>query len=84
MRRSEISADVFLASGLRCKTTDMQGESADMHRLAPESSDHQFDVSQSIFKTKSRNPYRLLYEIRGSDVFILTIRGLGQDYYGAK
>lgn len=57
------------------------GDSADMHGLAPESSDHPFDVYQLIFKTKSGNPYRFLYEIHGSDVFIMTIRGLGQDFY---
>ena len=56
-------------------------DSADMHGLAPESSDHLFDVFQFIFKTKSGNPYRLLYEIHGTDVFIMTIRGLGQDFY---
>ena len=57
------------------------GDSADMHGLAPESTDHSFDVFQFMFKTKSGNPYRLLYEIHGSDVFIITIRGLGQDFF---
>jgi len=55
--------------------------SADMHGLAPESNDYPFDVFQFIFKTKNGNPYRLLYEIHGSDVFIMTIRGLGQDFF---
>lgn len=60
------------------------GDSADMHGLAPESSDHPFDVYQFIFKTKSGNPYRFLYEIHGAGVFIMTIRGLGQDFYESK
>ena len=57
------------------------GHTADTHGLAPESSDHPFDVFQLMFKTKSGNPYRLLYEIHGLDVFVVTIRGLGQTFY---
>ena len=34
---------------------------ANMHGLASESTDHSFDVFQLTFKTKSGNPYRLLY-----------------------
>ena len=57
---------------------------ADSHGLAPESADHLFEVRQILFKTKSGNQYRLLYEISGSEVFIMTIRGLGQDFFGQK
>ena len=53
--------------------------SADSYGLSPESVDHPFDVHQVTFKTKSGNQYRMLYEINETAVFILTIRGVGQD-----
>ena len=55
------------------------GDTADMHGLAPESVDHSFDVFQLMFKTKHGNSYRLLYELSDMNVFIISIRGLGQD-----
>ena len=58
--------------------------SADIHGLAPESDDHAFDVYQLMFKKKIGNPYRLLYELHGTDVFAITIRGLGQNFYESK
>ncbi len=54
--------------------------SADSYALAPESVDHPFDVHQVTFKTKGGNRYRMLYEINDTAVFILTIRGVGQDF----
>ena len=53
-----------------------------MHELAPESSERLLGVYQFIFKTNHGNPHPLPDEIQGSDVFIMTIRGLGQYFYG--
>jgi plasmid stabilization system protein ParE len=47
--------------------------------LAPESADHREAIRQFIFKTKHGRPYRALFAIRERDVFVLHVRGPGQD-----
>jgi plasmid stabilization system protein ParE len=46
--------------------------------LAPENQDCNFDVRQSLFKTRRGRVYRILFFIEGKNVFILRIRGPGQ------
>jgi len=46
--------------------------------LAPESKDCDFDVRQSLFKTRRGRVYRALFFIEGQEVYILRIRGPGQ------
>ena len=48
--------------------------------LAPESSGRKLSVRQMLFKTRSGNPYRVLYSILDETVYIRTIRGLGQEF----
>jgi plasmid stabilization system protein ParE len=49
--------------------------------LAPESSDHEEDILQCLFKTRYGLMYRLLYLMRGETVYILHVRGPGQDLH---
>ena len=47
--------------------------------LAPENLDHDEDIRQIVFKTRSGRKYRALFVIRGNRVFITNLRGPGQD-----
>jgi toxin ParE1/3/4 len=55
------------------------GQRADELGLAPESADHPEAIRQFIFKTKHGRPYRALFAVRARDVFVLHVRGPGQD-----
>ena len=48
--------------------------------LAPENDDHEEEIRQVMFKTRKGNPYRLVFTIRGEEVYVFSIRGLGQDF----
>ena len=54
-------------------------ESAESCTVALESEDHPESIRQIIFKTRSGRPYRALFIVRESDVFVLHVRGPGQD-----
>ena len=45
--------------------------------LAPENDDHEEGIRQVMFKTCKGNPYRLVFTIRGEEVYVFSIRGLG-------
>lgn len=47
--------------------------------LAPESQSHSDPIQQIIFKTKRGLPYRALFSVREKNLFILHVRGPGQD-----
>jgi plasmid stabilization system protein ParE len=47
--------------------------------LAPESEGHSEPIRQIIFRTRRGRPYRALFAVRQSKVFVLHIRGPGQD-----
>ncbi|MEX0819910.1 MAG: type II toxin-antitoxin system RelE/ParE family toxin [Pirellulaceae bacterium] len=51
----------------------------DALELAPESEDHAEDIRQLLFKTGQGLIYRALFVIRDDIVFIIHIRGPGQD-----
>lgn len=55
------------------------GESADTYGAAPEDDDHDESIRQVVFKTRRGLPYRALFVVRGKDVFVLHVRGPGQD-----
>lgn len=54
-------------------------ETADHCAVAPESEDYHEVIRQVIFKTRRGRPYRALFVIRNRDVFVLHVRGPGQD-----
>jgi plasmid stabilization system protein ParE len=47
--------------------------------LAPESASYGSDIRQLLFKTRRGRTYRVLFTVVGRGVFILTVRGPGQD-----
>ena len=52
---------------------------ADHFGLAPESHDHPEPIRQALFKTRRGRSYRALFVIRDINVFVLHVRGPGQD-----
>jgi plasmid stabilization system protein ParE len=46
---------------------------------APESDEFREEIRQKLFKTSKGRRYRLLYVVRGQTVYILHVRGPGQD-----
>lgn len=47
--------------------------------VAPENDDHEEEIRHVLFKTRRGKTYRALFIIRTNTVFILHIRGPGQD-----
>jgi plasmid stabilization system protein ParE len=54
-------------------------ERADSLGLAPESDDHPTPIRQILFKTRRGRFYRALFAVRELEVFVLHVRGPGQD-----
>lgn len=46
---------------------------------SPESGDHDEKIRQKMFKTRRGRTHRLIYVLRGDTIFILHVRGAGQD-----
>ncbi|MCI0492724.1 MAG: type II toxin-antitoxin system RelE/ParE family toxin [Planctomycetes bacterium] len=53
--------------------------SADVYGLAAEDADQELEIRQITFRTRKGRDYRALYTIRGKEVFVMHIRGPGQD-----
>jgi hypothetical protein len=49
------------------------------HGEAPENEDHKETIRQKLFKTKPGSTYRRLYIIRVDVIYIIYVRGAGQD-----
>jgi plasmid stabilization system protein ParE len=47
--------------------------------FAPENDDHDAELRQLIFKTRQGHRYRAIFTIQGHRVYVLHIRGPGQD-----
>jgi plasmid stabilization system protein ParE len=58
---------------------DRLREAGDTFGLAPEDADHQEAIHQVVFKTRRGLPYRALFIVRGTLVYVLRVRGPGQD-----
>ena len=76
--RSPAGADAWYHRWL--ETLDQLQRRADSAGLAPESEDHPEAIRQVLFKTRRGRNYRALFVIRDRDVFVLHVRGPGQDY----
>lgn len=53
--------------------------SADEYGLAPESGSQSLEIRQVLFRTRRGRDYRAIYTIQNDDVFVMHIRGPGQD-----
>lgn len=51
--------------------------------LAPENDDHSVEIRHVVFNTQNGLRYRALYTVRDTTVFILHLRGPGQDLIGS-
>lgn len=58
---------------------DHLATTADQFGLAPENEDHDEGIRHVIFKTRRGRKYRALFIIRDDQVYILHVRGPGQD-----
>ena len=61
------------------ETLTRLSEQGDTLGLAPEDEDHDETIRQIIFRTRRGLPYRALFLVRGNDLFVLRVRGPGQD-----
>lgn len=75
--RSPAGAETWFKRWLEIQRT-LENQ-ADTFGIAPESEGHPSRIQQVIFKTRRGLPYRALFTIRDADVFVLHIRGPGQD-----
>ncbi|MEZ6132159.1 MAG: type II toxin-antitoxin system RelE/ParE family toxin [Planctomycetaceae bacterium] len=55
------------------------GDSPESFGLAPEDEAHEERIRQAIFKTRKGLPYRALFVQRPEAVYIIHVRGSGQD-----
>lgn len=53
-------------------------DAAEGFGVAPENERHPEPIRQVLFKTRRGRTYRALFVVRGSDVFVLHVRGPGQ------
>ncbi|HTN00502.1 MAG TPA: hypothetical protein VL132_01420 [Planctomycetaceae bacterium] len=58
---------------------DELSRSADRCVEAPESADHSQQLHQLQFKTRRGHHYRVIFVIQNSKVYVLHVRGSGQD-----
>ncbi|MBC8356868.1 MAG: type II toxin-antitoxin system RelE/ParE family toxin [Planctomycetes bacterium] len=52
---------------------------ADIYGSAPEDADHEPFIQQTLFKTRSGRYYRAIYTLIDQTVYVLHVRGHGQD-----
>lgn len=57
-------------------------ERADKFAVAPESQGRPEIIRQAVFKTRRGRPYRAPFMIRDQNVFVLHVRGPGQNLLG--
>jgi plasmid stabilization system protein ParE len=61
------------------KVLDDLSKQANKCGLAPEDADHELEIRHVVFKTRQGLPYRALFTIRENQVYIMHVRGPGQD-----
>ena len=76
-QRSRSGADAWYRRWL--KVLDELGEFGESMGVAPENEDHDAIIRQVIFKTRRGLPYRALFIVRDNQVYVLHVRGPGQD-----
>lgn len=77
VKKSPTGANTWYQTWL--KTCETLKRDADSFGRAPEDADNEFTIQQLIFKTKSGNPYRVIYRILDNTVYVYHVRGAGQD-----
>jgi plasmid stabilization system protein ParE len=77
------SGAVAWAKAFRNAMIRLESE-ADHLPLAAENDHVEFEVREVLFKTRRGLVYRALFTIRANDVFVLHVRGPGQDFLTAE
>ena len=75
-QRSRTGAESWYRRWL--EVLDRLSQSGDSLGVAPENEDHEKTIRQVIFKTRHGLPYRAIF-VRDNDLFVLRVRGPGQD-----
>jgi len=75
--RTPVGADTWIRKWL--DVLEYLESHADGCGLAPEDDRHDLEIRQVLFRTRRRMPYRAIFRIADSDVFVYRIRGAGQD-----
>ena len=75
--RSPQGADAWLRAWEKAR--ESLRDSADKFGLAPENEGQELEVREIAFRTRKGKDYRVLYTIRDCDVFIMHLRGPGQN-----
>lgn len=75
--RSSSGADSWLTAFEECLSCLQDSASASM--LAPESEDLGVELRQRLFKTRRGNTYRLVFMIQARVIYVVAVRGTGQD-----
>jgi len=65
------------------KALERLEDNADGCPLAPETDLVDDEIREISFKTRRGLPYRILFTIRGGTVFVIHVRGPGQDFMQA-
>jgi len=78
--RSTKGADSWIAAYE--KMAERLKDNADTCSLAAENDWTDFEVRDILFRTRRGRPYRLLFTIVENTVWILHVRGPGQDFVG--
>jgi hypothetical protein len=61
------------------ETVEILRASADVYGIAPENEDQELEVRQILFQTPKGRQYRALFTIQGPIVYVMHIRGPGQN-----
>jgi plasmid stabilization system protein ParE len=87
-RRAEVDVDGILGwlrerspqgAAAWCEVLDKLRKQPTAYGLAPEDTDRQDEIRHVVFKTRRGRRYRALFMIRNQTVFVLHVRGPGQD-----
>jgi plasmid stabilization system protein ParE len=65
------------------ETRDRLSRDPNRRPLAPESRFVDYEVRETLFKTRKGRPYRILFTISGDEALVLRVRGPGQDFLTA-
>ena len=78
MKRSPRGAAAW-TNAFQVQVLDALSTDPHAYELAPESRDHSVEIRQKLFRTRQGRSYRALFTIQGHEVFVIHIRGPGQD-----
>ena len=64
-------------------TGDSLAFTAEQRAVALEIQSVDYEIRETLFKTRKGKPYRILFTVQGDEVLVLRVRGPGQNYVAA-